>query len=227
MRRRRRGTEHENSDRWIIPYADFITLMFAFFTVMYSISRVDSVRLSEFVGSTREAFGPRAQGVPSVVEEIAPVVPIKERMRQDAMRVINMTGASGLVSVRADEKGLALSIGEHVLFDSGQAIIKPSAAGAMGAVASILRTAGCNAVVEGHTDSLPISNERYASNWELSTSRATNVLVLLVNEYGVAPDRVGAAGYAEFRPIASNATPEGRARNRRVDIVLLAEDKEE
>jgi len=227
MRRRGRGNEHENSDRWIIPYADFITLMFAFFTVMYSISRVDSVRLGEFVGSTREAFGPRAHSVVSpVVEEIV-IVPVKERMRQDAARVIDMAGASSLVSIRPDERGFTLSMGEHVLFDSGQAMVKSSAANAMSAVASILRATGCNVIVEGHTDSLPISNERYASNWELSASRATNVLVRLINDYDVSPDRIAAAGYAEYRPIASNATPEGRARNRRVDIVLLVEETEE
>jgi len=162
-----------------------------------------------------------------VLEEIVAVLPVEEQMRRDPVRVIDLAGASGLISVRPDERGLALSMGEHVLFDSGQAVVKSSAANAMGAVASILRATGSQAVVEGHTDSLPISTERYASNWELSASRATSVLVRLISEYNVPPDSVYAAGYAEFRPIASNATPEGRARNRRVDIVLLVEGAEE
>ena len=85
----------------------------------------------------------------------------------------------------------------------------------------MLKKAQCDAAVEGHTDSLPISNARYASNWELSATRATNILARLVAEYGVSPARLSAAGYAEFRPVASNTNPEGRARNRRVDVVLL------
>ena len=224
MRRQGRNAEREDPDRWAIPYADFITLMFAVFAVMYSISHVDSARLKEFVGSTREAFGPRIDGSRPVVEDTVSAPSPRERLKQDAVRIIEMTGASGLVSVRPDERGLALSLDEQVLFNSGDAQIKPSATYAMGAVASILREVGCRAIVEGHTDSLPISNERFASNWELSTARATNVLTRLINDYGVSPERVSVAGYAEFRPIASNATPEGRMRNRRVDVVLLLED---
>ncbi|MBE0602313.1 MAG: OmpA family protein, partial [Deltaproteobacteria bacterium] len=132
----------------------------------------------------------------------------------------------GVVSVRPDDRGLVLSMGEHALFDAGQAQAKPSSDVALAAVAAIIRKAGCKAIVEGHTDSLPISNARYASNWELSTARATSVLAKLLEEHGVLPERVSAAGYAEFRPIATNATPEGRVRNRRVDVVLLLDGPE-
>lgn len=227
MRRRARGGEQENADRWVVSYADFITLLFAFFTVMYAISRVDSAKLGAFVGSTRAAFGPRApERAKPVIEGIAPVFPAAEQVKRDAVRMIEMSGASGVVSVRPDDRGLVLSLGEHVLFEAGRAQVKESASGALAAVAAILRKAGCRAVVEGHTDSLPISNARFASNWELSTARATGVLALLLERHGVLPERLSAAGYAEFRPIASNATPEGRVRNRRVDVVLLLEERE-
>ncbi|HEX7519806.1 MAG TPA: OmpA family protein, partial [Candidatus Deferrimicrobium sp.] len=130
-------------------------------------------------------------------------------------------GAEGAVTVRGDPRGLVLSIGEDVLFDAGMASVKPSSSASLAAVAAVLNKARCDAVVEGHTDSLPISNARYASNWELSATRATNILARLVEEYNVFPARLSAAGYAEFRPVASNTNPEGRARNRRVDVVLL------
>jgi len=222
MRRQGRIAEQENPDRWVVSNADFITLLFAFFTVLYAVSRVDSAKLGEFVGSTRAAFGPRAAArAKPVIEGIAPVYPAAESVKRDAVRMIEMSGASGLVSVRPDDRGVVLSMGEHVLFDAGRAEVKPSSSLALDAVAAIVRKSGCRAVVEGHTDSLPISNARYASNWELSTARATSVLALLSGEHGVAPERVSAAGYAEFRPIATNATPEGRVRNRRVDVVLL------
>ncbi len=220
MSRRGRVGEHENADRWVVSYADFITLLFA-------ISRVDSAKLGQFVGSTRAAFGPRAaEKAKPVIEGIAPVFPAAEQVRRDAVRMIEMSGASGVVSVRPDDRGLVLSLGEHVLFEAGRAQVKESASGALAAVAAVLRKSGCRAVVEGHTDSLPISNARFSSNWELSTARATSVLSLLLERHGVLPERLSAAGYAEFRPIASNATPEGRARNRRVDVVLLLDGRE-
>ncbi|MGZ8450009.1 MAG: OmpA/MotB family protein, partial [Candidatus Deferrimicrobiaceae bacterium] len=134
---------------------------------------------------------------------------------------IAAAGADGEVTVRQDPRGLVLSMGEEVLFDAGMATVKPSSSASLAAVAAVLKKAQCDAVVEGHTDSLPISNARFASNWELSATRATNTLACLVAEYNVSPPRLSAAGYAEFRPVASNANPEGRARNRRVDVVLL------
>jgi chemotaxis protein MotB len=222
LRRRGRQEEHDNVDRWIVSYADFITLLFAFFTVMYAVSRVDSAKLSDFVGSTRAAFGPRAvaQAKP-VIEGIAPVPPGTAGLQRDALRIIEASAAAGSVSVRPDPRGIVLSMGEHVLFEPGRAEVKPSSADALAPVAAILLKAHCDAVVEGHTDSISISNGQFASNWELSAARATTVLARLLKDYGVPPERLAAAGYAEFRPVATNATPEGRARNRRVDIVLL------
>jgi chemotaxis protein MotB len=227
LRRRGRSEEQDNADRWVVSYADFITLLFAFFTVMYAISRVDSAKLGQFVGSTRAAFGPRTpQPVKPVIEGIAPVIPGGEQTKRDAVRMIEMSGAAGVVSVRPDERGIVLSMGEHVLFEAGRADVKPSAEGALATVAAILRKARCSAVVEGHTDSLPISNARYASNWELSSARATAVLARLLGDHDVLPERLSAAGYAHYRPVATNATPDGRARNRRVDVVLLLDGAE-
>jgi len=214
--------DHDGADRWVVSYADFITLLFAFFTVMYAVSRVDSGKLSEFVGSTRGAFGSTSSAsARPIIAGIAPIPPTAAGLQRDAARIIAAAGAEGAVTVRRDPRGLVLSMGEEVLFDAGMASVKSSSSASLGAVATVLKKAGCDAVVEGHTDSLPISNARYASNWELSATRATNILARLVAEYDVLPGRLSAAGYAEFRPAASNANPEGRARNRRVDVVLL------
>jgi len=224
VRKREPEDHHDSADRWVVSYADFITLLFAFFTVMYAISRVDSGKLSEFVGSTRGAFGsdPSASTRP-IIAGIVPIPPTAAGLQRDAARILAAAGAEGAVTVRQDPRGLVLSMGEHVLFDAGMASVKSSSSASLAAVAAVLKKAGCDAVVEGHTDSLPISNARYASNWELSATRATNILARLVLEYNVSPARLSAAGYAEYRPVDSNATPEGRARNRRVDVVLLLE----
>ncbi len=215
---------HDDTDRWVVPYADFITLLFAFFTVMYAVSRVDAGKLDLFVGSTRGAFGsnPPASMRP-IIPGIVPILPAAAGLRRDAARIIAAAGADGTVTVRQDPRGLVLSMGEDVLFDAGTASVKPASSASLAAVAAVLKKALCDAVVEGHTDSLPISNARYASNWELSAIRATNILARLVAEYDVPSDHLSAAGYAEYRPVATNTTPEGRARNRRVDVVLLLE----
>lgn len=222
MRRREPKDDHDSADRWVVSYADFITLLFAFFTVMYAVSRVDAGKLSEFVGSTRGAFGSNpSPSTRPIIAGIVPIPPAVADLQRDAARIIAAAGADGAVTVRRDPRGLVLSMGEDVLFDAGMASVKPSSSASLAAVAVVVKKAGCDAVVEGHTDSLPISNARYASNWELSATRATNILARLVAEYEVLPARLSAAGYAEFRPVASNTTPEGRARNRRVDVVLL------
>ena len=222
MRRREPEDHHDSVDRWVVSYADFITLLFAFFTVMYAVSRVDSGKLNQFVGSTRGAFGsnPPASMRP-IIAGIVPIPPAVADFQRDAARIIAVAGADGTVTVRRDPRGLVLSMGEDVLFDAGLASVKPSSAASLAAVAAVLKKAQCDAVVEGHTDSLPISNARYASNWELSAIRATNILARLIEEYNVLPARLSASGYAEFRPVAPNTNPEGRARNRRVDVVLL------
>jgi len=222
VRRREPEDHHDSVDRWVVSYADFITLLFAFFTVMYAVSRVDSGKLNQFVGSTRGAFGsnPPASMRP-IIAGIVPIPPAVADFQRDAARIIAVAGADGTVTVRRDPRGLVLSMGEDVLFDAGLASVKPSSAASLAAVAAVLKKAQCDAVVEGHTDSLPISNARYASNWELSAIRATNILARLIEEYNVLPARLSASGYAEFRPVAPNTNPEGRARNRRVDVVLL------
>jgi chemotaxis protein MotB len=225
VRKREPEDDHDGADRWVVSYADFITLLFAFFTVMYAVSRVDSAKLGEFVGSTRGAFGSNSPSSKTpVIAGIVPIPPTVAGLQRDAGRIIAAAGADGAVTVRRDPRGLVLSMGEDVLFDAGMASVKPSSSASLAAVASVLKKAGCDAVVEGHTDSLPISNARYASNWELSATRATNILARLVVEFEVLPARLSAAGYAEFRPVASNTDPEGRARNRRVDVVLLLEE---
>ncbi|GAB4387899.1 MAG: OmpA family protein [Thermodesulfovibrionales bacterium] len=224
--RRNRERDHENSDRWIVSYADFITLLFAFFTTMYAISHVDSGKLEEFAGSVRSALraegGAQGGSLPAF-GGISAAYPdpagIEERLRK-AIGGLDSRQAMGL---RSDERGVVLSIGDRVLFDSGGAEIKESATQAIAAVAGVIAAVPNDVAIEGHTDSVPISNSRYPSNWELSTARAASVLEALVARHGLPPERFSVAGYAEFRPVAPNETPEGRAKNRRVDIIILRE----
>ena len=128
--------------------------------------------------------------------------------------------ASGEVGVRVTAEGLVISLREVGFFDTGSAEIRPSSRPAFDRLAAILQTANSDLRIEGHTDNVPIHNSRFSSNWDLSTARATATIRLLMTKYSFAPQRLAASGYAEYRPISSNATAEGRSTNRRVDIVV-------
>jgi chemotaxis protein MotB len=131
--------------------------------------------------------------------------------------------ASHTVALHRESEGLVISLREFGFFDSGSAALRPSALPALDRIASILALRTCRLRIEGHTDNVPIHTSQMASNWELSTSRATELVRLLIVRYRFSPERLSAAGYAEYHPIASNDTPQGRAQNRRVDIVILSE----
>jgi len=228
--RRRRAEPRVSQDRWLVSYADFITLLFAFFTTLYAISTVDADKLREVVGSMQVAFlapdatrlaasesaasGPGDVPGGAIVGELTMVrqrlsVSLRDQLRQ------------GLVDVDMDPRGLVISLREAGVFQTGSADLSPEAQVTLLAIADSIRDVGNLVRVEGHTDNVPISTSVYASNWELSTARATNVIVFLVGRGGLTPDRLSAAGYAEFRPRAPNDSDAGRAQNRRVDVIVL------
>jgi len=131
--------------------------------------------------------------------------------------------ATHAVALHRESEGLVISLREFGFFDSGSASLRPSALPALDRIASILAMRTCRLRIEGHTDNVPIHTSQMASNWELSTARSTELVRLLIVRYRFSPDRLSAAGYAEYHPIASNDSPQGRAQNRRVDVVILTE----
>ena len=222
--KRKHKEDHDNPDRWLVSYADFITLLFAFFTTMYAISQVDDGKLKIFTGSMRSAFkSSEQQSITPVIEGLVPVTPEMASVEHELRGAINALKSKEDIEINRDERGLVLSIGDNVLFDVGRAAVRPDAESSIAAVAAVLQKIPNPIVIEGHTDNLPLHDPRspYASNWELSTARATQVLDHLLRLYHLPPERLSASGYAEFRPKATNATPEGRARNRRVDVIIL------
>jgi chemotaxis protein MotB len=266
MARKKKPPEHVNHERWLVSYADFITLLFAFFTTMYAISTVDAQKMGKMVmsmrasfdnpifeqGSTRLSLSPgQGSGTGNsvgkdLVENVS--MPKENWLRDAAIRndlkgnfqpgrggsskslgtlkrnVETLVGAEALkgrVRTRLEGRGLVVSLGEGGFFDSGCDQIKPEGLVLLDAIATALAGADNHIRVEGHTDNVPISNSKFPSNWELSTARATAIVAYLVSKFGMSPDLMSAAGYAEYRPIASNDTDEGRARNRRVDLVVL------
>ena len=233
MKRRRLERRRPSHDRWLVSYADFITLLFAFFVVMYSAAQLDKRRAGRLATAIQTAFTqygslpPKPAEVGGLSANGIPAYPVGNTdddefslLRKQVETALAGEITTGNVAVRRNSEGLIISLSEVGFFDTGSAEIRPDSLPAFGRVAAVLREAGSDIRIEGHTDNVPIHNPRFASNWDLSTARATAAVRLLIVKYDFAPERLSASGYAEYRPVASNATPEGRSMNRRVDIVI-------
>jgi len=241
--RRKREEEQDHQDRWMVSYADFVTLLFAFFVVMYAISSLnegkykvlsDSLNLAfrtDASASQSSSINPGASGVPMFIPLLRPQTPTKidEATRQQLEKMRSMVKEikttlaplvqAGLVRVSEGPKGITVEFDASVLFAPGDARLDVAALNALTAVSQIVSTATFPITVEGHTDNIPISTAQFPSNWELSGNRAASVVRLFI-ENGISPQRMSAIGYADQRPVAENSTPEGRQRNRRVSIIM-------
>lgn len=230
--RRRRMSEGVR-DRWIISYADFVTLLFAFFTTLYAASTVDAVKLQGIAEGLQTAFESAAvPGAPidgvvggrgrEVLEAGGAVVDAQiASVRSQVETELAEAVQAGQVEVNRDRRGLVISIPETGAFPAGSADLSPAIAQVMQRLADTVARVPNAVRIEGHTDNLPIHTARFASNWELSAARAISVVDVLMTRGSVSPDRLSVAGYGEYRPRVSNTTPGGRSRNRRVDIVIL------
>ena len=212
----------DNPDRWVISYADFITLLFAFFTTMYAISHVDMGKLERFTGSMKEAF--KAQKTAQHITPIEGIKPIHQesfQIEKDLKVLIQESGKIEGIRITIEEEGVRLSFSDTIIFESGSAEIKDDIKPLLNSILSLIKRTTNRIVIEGHTDNLPVKGSRYSSNWELSSARATSVLMYLLRDGSIDPSRFSVAGYGEYRPVAPNTTPEGRAKNRRVDIIFI------
>jgi len=241
-RRRRRHRDRVSHDRWLVSYADFITLLFAFFVVMYSTAQVDKNKVTQVAAAIQTAFKQMGafhagggQSPSSAPQALNPALPRPStplsaeengdlaKLREDVQQSLAEEIVKGEVAVRAGPDGLVISLREIGFFDSGSAGVKPDAELAVSHIAALLALHPYRIRIEGHTDDVPIHTAQFPSNWELSTARATELVRLLIVKYDFVPTNLSAAGFAEYHPIASNATPRGQAQNRRVDIVVLGE----
>jgi chemotaxis protein MotB len=231
--RRKRHEGHPNHERWLVSYADFITLLFAFFVVLYASSKADLRKQQQFAQSIHSAFtalglfpengrgkGPVPEANPPADTALSTQENL-EKMREQLQKKLAAQIAAHQVALQLGPDGLVISLREAGFYESGSATPKPSSMGAVGIIAHQLYQVPYALRIEGHTDNVPIHTAKFDSNWELSTARATTMARLLIENFGIAPQRLSAAGYAQYHPIASNATAAGRAENRRVDIIVL------
>jgi chemotaxis protein MotB len=252
MARKKRAPDRENHERWLISYADFITLLFAFFVVMFATSQTDKSKAQQVSDSVKKALdGERMSSVLAAIlggtvsdkgkgnammrgpggekkvvpekpqddKKLAELVPSLKVLSEELKKEIE----SGRIQISMQPRGLVVSFTQAALFPSGTDVISPDAYEGLQKVAIAISKIPNPVRLEGHTDSIPIRTERFHSNWELSAARSIALMELLTEKFGVPADRLSIAGYADTAPIASNDTEEGRARNRRVDIVVLNE----
>ena len=260
--RRRQHAAHENHERWLVSYADFITLLFAFFVVMFASSQTDKAKAKQVSDSVKEAIeqggikatvkevlggtvdehgqgnaqmrGPGGiqkmqkptkghdEGVEAVLvkpeklvaAELVPSMKFLEKELQSAIQ-------SGKVELHLEPRGLVISLRQAAFFTSGDDTIAPETYPTVRKIADVIQKLPNAVRLEGHTDSIPIHSMRFDSNWDLSAKRAIAMMKLLTRNFGLPEDRFAIGGYADTAPVDSNDTPEGRAHNRRVDIVIL------
>lgn len=224
------ASSHSSRDRWLVSYADFMTLLFAFFATMYAISSVDSQKLSTVARAMQVAFDdsgnnrtqPTGSGV--LPDSNAIVSSARERSNADVRASVRRDLATELDSERleliVDRRGVTLSIPEADTFGTGSDELSDTAQALVARVAVTLSRFPHAVRVEGHTDDIPIHNLRFSSNWDLSAARASRVIEVLVAR-GIQPERLSATGYGEFHPRAPNTSAEARASNRRIDLVIL------
>ena len=254
MARKKALAEPDNHERWLISYADFITLLFAFFVVMFASSQTDKNKAQEISDSVKKALeqgatkpvareilggtvdntgkgnammrGPggsqkltvkKTEMIPPSKVTVTDLLPSMKYLTQALAQEIK----EGKVDVHLESRGLIVSLRQSAFFPSGGDEIATQTQGAMDKIAGVLKGLPNDVRLEGHTDAIPIHNGRFRSNWELSAARAIAMLELFSTQYEIPRERFGIAGYADTIPVDSNATPEGRAHNRRVDIAIL------
>ncbi len=224
--------DRENLERWLLTYADLMTLLLAFFIILYSISRIDAEQFENVSSALRTILhGTAASSLPhkTIMMDDPGAGPVKtgdlNYLKSKIEKILLEKGLADKISAEIEDRGLVIRISESTFFDLGSADLKEQAKGILNLFGDIISDIPNHIRIEGHTDNLPIQNSKFPSNWELSTTRATICIRYLIENYGMVPDRVSAMGYGEYRPVADNNSPEGRSMNRRVNIVVLNWDE--
>lgn len=241
-KRKRRQHEEENGEAWLLPYSDLMTLLLAVFIVLFASSQIDKEKAQQMseaftdsmmtktyaeakISSQETTQPPRTPGeksepnAPGAKSELEQMEALK--LKLDAkLESENLTSS---VKTGIDSRGLVVSLNNAIFFDSGSAQIKKENEKTLLDIARIVNTTNNFIRIEGHTDNVPMKSEMYPSNWDLSAARAANVVQLFINKADVPPEKLVAVGYGEYRPVADNSTEEGRAKNRRIDIIVMSE----
>ena len=232
MKRRRKEDEHENLERWLITYSDLITLLLAFFIMMYTFSKQDAQKYQEVSEQLKAIFTGGAsilktgastgsKAVIALPQTASSDKDVEKQLEKEIQSMADAMDKEHKISVFRDERGIVIRIMDRAFFDEGRAQLKETAKQALAKIAPTIMGSDSPIRIEGHTDNVPIKTSEFGSNWELSVRRATEVVRHLIEKHDFPAERISASGYAEYRPVASNDTAENRALNRRIEIILL------
>ena len=223
MKKKGHTGEHENAERWLLTYADLITLLLGLFVILYAMSKIDAGKYAEIVNALGGVFGSSKGVMAGSAGVMSSQIPLiqneRQKIAQDLHSALHLENKKLPIAISSNERGITVHIMDELLFASGSAEIKESSLGALDSLARVLKDLPNDVRVEGHTDNVPIHTKKFDSNWELSTARSTEIIKLFISRFGMAPERLSASGYGEYYPVSSNDTSEGRALNRRVDLV--------
>ncbi|MCF6463331.1 OmpA/MotB family protein [Clostridium sp. Cult1] len=235
MRRGRRASEN-NTGNWLTTYSDMVTLLLAFFVLLFSFSEIDAQKFRSIMSSFDGGTGALNNGTTLELDEN--LEPLEDTLENELESLKDLLeeyaesiGLGSEIVLSIEERGLVIRFMDKVLFDSGRASLRPESIEILSSIAEVLNKEEFSnrlIKVEGHTDTVPTGNlSEFPTNWELSSTRATNVLRFLVEEKGIDGSRISSSGYSYYRPIAPNDTAENKQKNRRVDIVILRSSFEE
>lgn len=238
MARKKCPESKKGAPEWMATYGDMVTLLMCFFVLLFAFSSIDAQKfeavMESFQGSAGVLSGGKSLSEAPFVFDAMPesktskeqVIEMKklEDLKEKVEEYLEKNDMEAQVDLELESRGLVIRFKDNVLFSPGSAVINEESYAILDFLAGLMLSEELISEeirVEGHTDNVPINTPTHPSNWELSTNRATNVVRYFVEESGMAPIRISAAGYSEYRPIASNETIDGRAANRRVDIVVI------
>jgi len=244
--RKKKEEEHENLERWLISYSDFITLLFALFVVLFAITNIDLKKLRKVSKAMQFGFATKGTGGTGAVnvikgppgetlvtgkykedfinyEELAKA---RESIKDALLPYIKMGGTGAdVLDFKLDDRGLIIRLSTNYFFNDKDVGIHPAIIPVLDKITARLKNLNYAIRVEGHTDSIPVESSIYKTNWELSSMRAINVVRYFIEKKGFSPDRISASGYAAYQPIDTNASESGRMKNRRIDIVVLGKSR--
>lgn len=241
MARRHHHEEHENHERWLVSYADFITLLFAFFTVLYATAQKDVKKEKDFETSVRKSFNaPSGGGMPGdmpnpggllvpTLDDFPPssagINEVSEYVQRKLEKDMGEEEFKATVqAVRHDTIGVRIQLAASAIFPSGSATLRNEALAPLDRIAEMLKKTKKKVIVEGHTDNESIHTEIFPSNWELSAARATKIVRYFLQRHRIEARRLTAVAYADQRPLAPNSSEENRTKNRRIEILIVTDE---
>lgn len=239
MSRRKRDRMETGAPEWMTTFSDLMTLLLTFFVLLYSFSTLDAQKFKNIANALQSAL--TGQGAVTIFENDSPPgnIPIEDidsnpdndqevlsneikSIYDTVSRFIEKEGLEAEVTLRADRRGVIIDIKDTILFDPGKAELKGNSRKVLDKITLLINEFDNEIIVEGHTDNVPINTYRFPTNWELSTTRATNVVRYFIEERGIDPKRLSVAGYGEYQPIAPNDSSKNRSLNRRVNILIVS-----